>query len=455
VQHTGTYSFALATYDATQSGPTTIAPCTPPSSSGCNGNLLSQSTATQTLTVGLINNVGLTLGGIPTSVTVQPVSPGYLQGSASGLQLWGKDAQQLGIEARDADGNAIVGPGAPTISVTSSNTGKLTVTSPSSSTPNIATLQATVSGTPAVVAPGAYDLTVHVTPAAASGGSALALTVPVTVAHSILYVAGTSEIHVYYDGNTGSANYAISANISDPLELAVDANGTLYVANGGTGVIYAFPQGATSPSETIASQNSVSGVAVDATGALYATDYANDAIYRYPAGSSTGTTFLGPILEPISLALDATGKLYEASATVVGVGVFYGGTNIANIGSSPVVSIAVDASGSLYESTAYAGAGNVQVFSIASSTLDATVTNGLEKPTGIAVDAAGTLYVLDGGDNKLLEYAAPITSASTPIRSISTAQVLLLQSGVAVVPSAIAPSQILPALAHAHPRLHR
>jgi hypothetical protein len=445
IQQTGTYSFALATYDATQSGPASTAPCTPPSSSGCSGNLLSQSTSTQTLTVGLINTVGFTLGAIPASVTVQPLNPGYLEGNENALMLWGKSAQEIGIEARDADGNTIVGPGAPAISVTSSNASKLTVTSPSSSEPNIATLQATTSGSPAIVTPGNYKLTIHVTPMAASGGDALTLTVPVTVAHSALYAsAGSSTIDVYYDGNTSASSYSITSGLDFPQQGVVDANGTLYVSNLANGTVTAYPQGATSPSATIALTGTlVNGVAVDASGTLYVSDQSSDAIYRYPAGSSSGTAIITGVPSLQRIAIDASGNLYALEETM-GVAVYSNGVNTGVISSSDAWDLAADASGDVYVLDT---SGHINVFSPGASSPEVTLND--HQPgnnLGVAVDAAGTLYV---ADEKLFEFAPPFTNSSAPTQ-------ITLPSGVPqlveVVPSSPMAAATLPELLRKHPR---
>jgi hypothetical protein len=121
----GTYAASVTTYDGANG----------------TGNALSAATAVPiTISAGVANTVSLTLGGIPASLTVAPLSAGYLRGGTGGLTLYGSASQKLIVEALDADGNIIAGAGAPTLAVTPSVSGALTVTGPTTTAANVVTL---------------------------------------------------------------------------------------------------------------------------------------------------------------------------------------------------------------------------------------------------------------------------------------------------------------------------
>jgi hypothetical protein len=271
-----------------------------------------------TILAGQANTISLVLGGLPASLQAVPVTVGYLRGDSSALHLWGPATQQLALEALDADGNAIVGPGAPTYSVTSGNTGVLTAAIPNSTAPNVVSLGAT-GGT---VAPGTVELTVGETPAGGAGGSSLSLVIPVTLAHSVVYVSDGEYIYAYYDGST-SVTYEFQPGSSYPW-LAADRNGTLYVTDSDANSVLEYPEGATSPSITL------TGPALDEPGEV-ALDPADDVFVlngdygtsnyntvEFPAGSTAGSTIISATAYTNDqIAVDALGNVYEPVANTL------------------------------------------------------------------------------------------------------------------------------------------
>jgi hypothetical protein len=378
-----------------------------------------------TIVAGENNVTNLTLDGIPATIDVTPLQPGYISGDAQHLQLWGAAPQRLAVVALDADGNVIVGPGSPGVSAASSSA-TLNVTPPVKASPNTIVLTAATTGSPPTVTPGVVSLSLTATPPSDSGGSPVTLTVPVAIAHSAVYVGLYSNaIDVYYDGNTSmTPNLAISGSrtaIDEINQVAVDGNGTLYVTNAypALGTVLEFPAGAhgnVAPTATISgaatTMNTAYGVAVGSNGVLYVSSFANN-VTEFAPGSSGNVAPVAAIsggstdlVGPECIALDAFGTLYVADEFLGAVLEFQNGAS-GNVspdaiifGSNPNLTeplcVAIDNSGALYVSDAtpqivkFAPGANGNAVPVARMTGGFTNLNGLI--FALAVDAGGTIY---------------------------------------------------------------
>jgi hypothetical protein len=117
---TGAHTFDIKTYDGALVG------------GSPSGNELSFNDGLAfTVKGGQNNAIGAVLGGIPAGIVVTPASGQDIQGNAStGFTLVGAKkadgattfVRSFTVVSTDADGNFIVGPGSPTMSVTSGNT---------------------------------------------------------------------------------------------------------------------------------------------------------------------------------------------------------------------------------------------------------------------------------------------------------------------------------------------
>jgi sugar lactone lactonase YvrE len=221
-----------------------------------------------------------------------------------------------------------------------------------------------------------------------------------------------------------------------PTGVAVDNTGAMYVADAVGNTVYKFAAGSTASSSATASfgtgLSSPTGVAIDQSGNLYIADAGNNRVVYFVnnAGTfgaqktlSTGSYTLS---SPGGLAVDGFGNLYIAdtgnsrvlmltspSAGAVGT--------VSSVGSgftSPY-GIAVDKLNNVY--VADKGANAVfEVpggYALTSSTtanvgsgVQITVGSGFSSPTGVAVDASGTVYVADGGNSKV--WKVPFTAGA-------------------------------------------
>ena len=242
-------------------------------------------------------------------------------------------------------------------------------------------------------------------------------------------------ILVYRGANTPAAIVAgANTGISDlgPSGIAVDGAGRLYVAQSGGGdAILIYAAGATgnvAPVDTIFGSNTglsyPQGVAIDAGGRLYVANIAPPpanlySITVYAPGASGNATPIAAIQGsntglnvPIGIAVDAAGRLYVAnlgSITVYARGANGNATPIATIQGSSTgldrpIGIAVDGSGNIYADNFLPCGHDVATQSIlvfaAGTTGNASPIatiqgndTGLDGAYGIAVDAAGQLYV--------------------------------------------------------------
>ena len=300
------------------------------------GNRLSANGINVTFVAGKNPAIPVTLAGVPASLQLVPRVPStaFSGNTAVGVNFSGA-AQAMLIATLDADGNYIVGPGSPTltVSVSGASTGsRIGVTAASKSNPNEFTLTAAGIGT--------ATLTVVATPSATLAGSPLHLTVPLTATAYTTTLAGNPGVARFADG-TGTA-----ANFYSPAGLASDSAGAnLYVTdtvncairkvtrgngtpNTGVATIIAGAPGTCGFADGTAASaqfNQPSGIAYDAnTGNLYVTDTSNCAIRKVTlagavttiAGSATscgfadGTGSSAHFFAPAGIASDPAGNLY-------------------------------------------------------------------------------------------------------------------------------------------------
>jgi sugar lactone lactonase YvrE len=306
-------------------------------------------------------------------------------------------------------------------------------------------------------------------PAATITGSKTLLDSPTGVAvdsNGNIYVANESggpvvrhekndrgRITVYAAGSDG--NVAPIATISGaatglsyPIGIALDSSWNIYVANALTAntgsnpigpSITVYPAGSNgnaAPSAVIAGANTglnySQGIALDSAGNLYTEGYVSEVGYSintYPAGSNGNVfptaTIVGAdtgLYGPNGIALDSAGNIYvsnnydettqRGSVTVYPAGSSGDAVPTVTITSSYngidfPSGIAVDSKGNIYVANEFGGArqdGSVTIYSAGSFATGppvATITGDnteLTYPFGIALDSSGNIYVLNGGD---------------------------------------------------------
>ena len=295
----------------------------------------------------------------------------------------------------------------------------------------------------------------------------------------ITTVAGTGTA-----GFSGDGGPATAAQLAGPYGVAVDAAGNLFIADtnnhrirkvdGVTGVITTLAgTGAAGfsgdgGSATSAELNSPYGVVVDSTGNLFIADADNDRIRKVDvltgvittvagSGTSGGGGDGGPataeqLTAPYAVAADVAGNLFIADAeehrvrkvdgstgiisTVAGNGLagFSGDGGLAtNAQLSAPHGVAVDAAGNLF--IADRGTARIRKVDGATGVITTLAGNGtagfsgdggpaagaqLNFPHGVAVDVAGNLFIADTG-NQRIRRVDSVTASSPRSRGMASA----------------------------------
>lgn len=260
-------------------------------------------------------------------------------------------------------------------------------------------------------------------------------------------------------GYTGNGSAATSAELNYPAAIAVDGSGNVYISDTANHVIRKLATGGTistlagtnvagfagdGAAATSAQLNLPLGVALDSSGNLYIADTLNNMV-RKVATSGTITTVAGsPVVgyggdggaatsaqlyQPFGVTLDAAGNLYISDTlnhvvrkvvadgtitTIAGIGTrgFSGDGGLATKAMlNYPEGLAVDAAGNLYIADSLncrirvvtpAGmimtvAGNGKFGSLGDG--GAATSAQMNNPSGLALDSAGSLYVADSQNN--------------------------------------------------------
>jgi serine/threonine-protein kinase len=195
--------------------------------------------------------------------------------------------------------------------------------------------------------------------------------------------------------------------------VAVDGKGTVYVADYGNKRVVALPAGSTAQTVLpFTGLRGPSGVAVDAAGNVYVADSSNSRVLKLAAGSDTQTEL--PLTQltgfAAGIAVDTAGNLYAGAfdANCKGrVLQLAAGSNTQTLlpftGLCYPIGVAVDAAGNVYVTSL------VKVLKLAAgSNTQTELPLTVGSAAGVAVDAAGAVYVADAhiGSDRVVKLAA-------------------------------------------------
>ena len=208
------------------------------------------------------------------------------------------------------------------------------------------------------------------------------------------------------------------ATLAAPVGLAIDSQGTLYVADAWADMVHLFAppfSNGMAPSATILGVVNPLALLVDEQDNLYVADALNhrvlfyegpvlggdstpDRVYGQPDLSSVEPNQGGPITAetlnvPAGLAMDEAGNLYVADAGNHRVLVYLAGND-----------------GDTTADFVFGQGGN---FTTGTPNNGGVTADSLSTPFALAIDASGTLYVADRDNHRVLSYHQPLTSDRT------------------------------------------
>jgi len=225
----------------------------------------------------------------------------------------------------------------------------------------------------------------------------------------------------------GGAQTTVGSGLSGPSGVAVDGAGDVFIADYNNNQVVEVPAGG-GPQVTVGSGLShPNGVAVDGAGDVFIADFGNNRVVKIPAGGGAQTTVGSGLSEPAGMAVDGAGDVFIANygnSLVVEVPAGGGAQTTVNTGSytlSSATGVAVDGAGDLFISDY----GNNRIVEVpAGGGAPTTVGTGLANPGGVAVDGGGDVFIGDRTNNRVVEVqrAQPPTFnfAATNVGSIST-----------------------------------
>jgi len=203
-----------------------------------------------------------------------------------------------------------------------------------------------------------------------------------------------------------------SAGQSSPYAIAVDATGSVYIADSNNNrVLKESLSGSTYTESVIGSGlDSPAQVAVDGRGNVYIADSGNGRVVKESlnAGVYTQTTISSGYSSPNGVAVDANGNVYVADTLNDRVlkltlsGNSYTQTVLPASGLSTVFGVAVDGAGNVY----IADTGNQRIVkeTLSGSTYTQSLVNsGLDDPFTIAVDGLGDIFFVQFYQNYIIE----------------------------------------------------
>lgn len=200
-----------------------------------------------------------------------------------------------------------------------------------------------------------------------------------------VYLSQPNENEVLgYLQTGGSPVLTISSGLSNPVGLATDSKGNLYVANIGTNQVFVYGRGKTKPKLKISDSDQLNDVAVDTLGNVWIANWR-------ASGSTPGNvqeySSAGTLEETISCPYETNG-----------------------------VTVAVDSYGNAFE-WAWTVSGS-QIFEIPAGTTNCTPLDASTQPGHLQITRRGDLVAVGYAGNVLATYRAPSftrISHTTPI----------------------------------------
>jgi sugar lactone lactonase YvrE len=218
----------------------------------------------------------------------------------------------------------------------------------------------------------------------------------------------------------GTATFLVPpTGLSEPNAVAIGPDGTLYFSDAGKRILYrVIDPESTSPvytEMTYSARQSPSALAVDPSGDLWVADAGLQEIIQFAPGATTagGRASVKPLV-PTGIAVSASSVYFTDSTTnaVYGQGsktpllTGFSGTNFdfaADHAASRPTGLSLDSAGNLYVLDAF-NKRLVELNPAKLSTAFLVPLSGLSSPSGLGVGPSGNLYVTDRSQQELDEF---------------------------------------------------
>jgi hypothetical protein len=374
----GSYTATFTTYDALLQGgqPT--------------GNVLSANQSLPvTIALGQANAINVALAGIPASLVALPQISGRITPTGTAAFTMGACFQSeiVTLYALDADGDVIIGPGAPTPSLNTGGSSLVAVDVPSTGNPNAFPLYRTApiaSGTTAT-------LTAALTPLAAAGATAITQPLTFTFASQ----TGDDSCGVVSTWQSGGLTYPIGVAIppGNSQIAFTDAQTNDVMGSSGGSNTYVIAGNGTPTSvdgaSTSAGFNAPTGLAWFGSGLILVAETGANKIRSITLGDTNVTATIAGT-GAVGFANGPGASATFSAPTAVAVNQTTQAIYIADTGNNAIR--AIDTMGNV---TTYAGTG------VAGFRDGPAAVAQFNAPQGLALDAAGNLYVADTGNDRI------------------------------------------------------
>jgi hypothetical protein len=404
----GTYTAAVTTYDGANE----------------SGNVLSAGQDVNfTVVAGQSNTVSLVLNGVPAALQVAAQSASVTGTMGAGFTIAGLTLSGiLQATALDADGDIIVGAGAPTFAIAQSSGTSFTIAQPTTTAPNSFTLTAPSNG-----AVGVFTLTATYPDATCSTSGAVCTATFGATGHGQYVVASVgSSYEVWAPPYTGSP--VTLSGVTGSLQLiesaAFDAAGNLYVIdsqyNGGAGQIlaYAPPYTGSPTSIGAGTLSDPTAILIGPDAKMFVSSFDNSTVYVWtPPYTGAPTALTADVTTPSSLALDSNENLFVSNFSGSAADEFappYTGAPTLLNGTNMTASIHVAPTGEAF--LLDIGLSGMLEFVPPYTGTPTTLTNGVSNPEDVIFRGDGTMFVAQPSGVTLFAppYTTPGTTVSTP-----------------------------------------
>ncbi|HTA39368.1 MAG TPA: hypothetical protein VK760_09840 [Candidatus Acidoferrales bacterium] len=375
------YTASIETWDAVTGCPSA---CTIPDSAN---ELSANETIPFNVAAAAANMISATLDGIPNNVVLVPSIDSSLFGSPYGgftLSKCGSD--QVNVFATDADGNYILGAGAPVPSL-QSDTPKLIVATPAPETPNTFTISRSNANLPA--AGSIANLTAVMTPLANSQADAASNQFQLTFDSSI---CGVITLFSIPTANTTPEGIALG---SDGNVWFTENTGNAVGRVTTTGVVTEFTSGLTASAHS-------SGIAQGPDGNMWFTEISAGKVGTIDTGGAITEYAVGSV-SPTGITAGPDGNLWFTEAVAGSkIGQMDTGGNLANeftttMNSTPNA-ITTGPDSNLWFTQA---SGSVGQMTTDGTVAEFSVPTASSAPTGIAAGPDGNLWIVEHAGNKV------------------------------------------------------